>query len=392
MEVYFAVEEYDELLNGAINLGKLAVRIKARKEERKHLEAIKRYNGFQVLDYQYLFGVMAEEERLKPPIFQDGTFRDRKYTLEYRFMFDGRQISVYGKTKEICYQKRLELMTGKSTTKSVLTFGQWLKEWHKLYDNKTAGKQNISQNEKYIDSIVEKLGHIPLTKLSGIDIQAYLSTYNAHKNTQHKISLKIKSAVTMAFNLGKIKSNPYVAVSIKKHQPVKHRPLTFKEQNLIYSEISPQYFNLFKFCCLTGLRITEALSIRKKDIDYESGLIYAKRLKKRGKEVISPVPFLPKLLDFKFKDKLFAELTYNGFKCYLQDFYKKINIKGVMIHNFRSTFASLCYAAGIPSKHIQEWLCHETLAMTMDTYTHLIKSGTSPLFEYIKSLKEHLKI
>lgn len=104
-------------------------------------------------------------------------------------------------------------------------------------------------------------------------------------------------------------------------------------------KVSDQYYDLYNFCCCTGLRISEALSIRKKDIDFEDGLIYAKRQKKRGKEVITPVPFLPGLLDFKFKDKLF-ELTYNGFKSYLQDFYKRddINIENAMIHTFRHTF------------------------------------------------------
>jgi integrase len=281
-------------------------------------------------------------------------------------------------------------MTGKTTRNTAATFGGWLKEWHKLYDNKSENEKNIAQNEKYINNIIDNLGQIPLNKLSGIDIQAFLNTYNTRKNTRDKIAQKIKSALTMALNLGKIKANPYVSVSIKKHQSTSRRPLTFEEQKIIYENIDKKYFDLFNFCCCTGLRVSEALSVRKKDIDYERGLIYVKRLKKK-KEVIAPVPFLPELLNFKFKDKLF-NLTYNAFKCYLQDFYKKTNIRGVMIHNFRSTFASNCYAAGIKDKQIQQWLCHETLAMTMDTYTHLIKNGTSPLYEYIIRLKNHLKI
>lgn len=377
----------EKIINLAIELGKEAARYKARKEAKA------RYIGFKILYYQYLFGDTAEEERMPPTIiYQDGYFVEKKYCLEYRFKINNERTAVYAKTKEKCYKKRYELETGKTTKKIGLTFKQWIIEWHKLYDNKNSNDKTKKQKESYINDIKENLGNINLAKLTGSTIQGYLNTYNDRKNTKYKIAQIIKAAVKMAIKLGKLKSDPFATVVAKKHKGKKRRPLTFDEQNLVYNNISPQYFHLFKFCCCTGLRISEALMIRKKDIDYETGQIFALRLKKE-EETTAPVPFLPELLDFEFADKLFEGLTYNGFKCYLQDFYKKVNIKGVLIHNFRSTFASLCYAAGIPLKYIQEWLCHATLAMTADTYTHLIKNGkTSPLYEYIKRLKKHLEI
>lgn len=355
-----------------------------------------KFIGIRIGNEVIEFGNAAKGVEMPPqPYFKDGTFRKRYNKLEYRFMHNGKQECVSGIDENECYRNRLAFISGnaKKHSSGCLTFGQWLKEWHNKYDNKIENKLNIKSNEKYINDAIKALGNTPLQKLSGDAIQDYLNTYNAHKNTRDKIYTKLKSAVTKAFTLGKIKYNPFADVDIKKHQSVRHRPLTFEEQNKIYSNINSQYFNLFKFCCCTGLRIAEVLSVRKQDIDYENGLIFVKRLKKRGKEITAPVPFLPELIDFDFTDKLF-NLTYNGFRCYLEDFYKKdnINIKGVLIHNFRSTFASLCYAAGIPLKIIQEWLCHETLAMTADTYTHIIKNGTSPIYEYIKRLKEHLKI
>ena len=374
-----------EIIDEAIRLGKEAGRLKAQREAQKAF--LGKVVSFEKLK-RIVKGDTAKGEEMKTPIFLDGSFRQLKYCLEYRFMYNKHRHSVYGQTKDECYKKRLEYITGKRTVKTQ-TYGQWLQEWHNTYDNKTKGDKNIKQGENYIKDIIKNIGGIALKKLSGMDIQSYLNTYNDRKNTQHKILLKIKSSLVMAHNLGKIKANNFATVNIKKHQSIKHRPLTYKEQTLMYEKIDKQYFNLFKFCCLTGLRITEALNVRKCDIDYKAGLIYARRLKKK-KEVIAPVPFLPELLDFKFTDKLF-NLTYNGFKCYLQDFYERVKIKGVMIHNFRSTFASVCYSAGIPLKIIQKWLCHETLAMTADTYTHLI-SGSSPLLDYIKRLKKHLKL
>ena len=195
----------------------------------------------------------------------------------------------------------------------------------------------------------------------------------------------------MDHNLGKIKINPYYAVSIKKHIPKKNRSLTFAEQRLMSKKIAKRFYNLYNFCCCTGLRISEALNVRKKDIDYKNGMIYAERKKKRGKKIIAPVPFLPELLNFEFTDYLFNQ-TYEGFKSYLEDFYirEDVNIEDAMIHTFRHTFASNCYTAGISDKKIQEILCHETLSTTQDVYMHLIEDeGTSPQYQYILKLKKH---
>ena len=117
----------------------------------------------------------------KPPIFQDGSIRKKKYCLEYRFIYNKTQCSVYGKTKEECFQKRFDIMQGKKIVKCSLSFGKWLKEWHKLYDNKSENEKNIKQNDKYINDVINKIGHIPLTRLTGIDIQRFLMEYEKKK-------------------------------------------------------------------------------------------------------------------------------------------------------------------------------------------------------------------
>lgn len=327
------------------------------------------------------------------PKYSDGVFRQRYNKFEYRFMHEGKQRSVYGSSKEICFNERTKFIINfkNESNEKAYTYGEWLLEWHRLYDNKIKAQNNIDLNKSYIDRICKALGHLELIKLSGIDIQNYLMTLEETKNTQHKIILKIKSSLRIAHALGKIRINPMIAVAIDSHRPNQKRALTFEEQQLIYEKISDKYKPLYFFCCCTGLRISEVLELKREHIDFNSNIIYAPRKKKKGKKNIFPIDFLPELFNFyKNTDFIFENYTYNGFKKYLQDLFKSLNIKGISIHSFRHTFASNCYASKIQDKQIQLWLGHETLAMTTDTYTHLIKSGTSVLFEYIKKLKDLL--
>ncbi|MGT2573365.1 tyrosine-type recombinase/integrase [Streptococcus toyakuensis] len=53
--------------------------------------------------------------------------------------------------------------------------------------------------------------------------------------------------------------------------------------------------------------------------------------------------------------------------------FKHAGVPNIGFHGFRHTHASLLLNSGIPYKELQHRLGHSTLAMTMDTYSHLSK-------------------
>jgi hypothetical protein len=57
----------------------------------------------------------------------------------------------------------------------------------------------------------------------------------------------------------------------------------------------------------------------------------------------------------------------------LRTHFKRANVPNIGFHGFRHTHASLLLNSGIPYKELQHRLGHSTLAMTMDTYSHLSK-------------------
>lgn len=382
-------EEYLRFLDNAIKHGKEAARIKAREEARKT-----KHTGFKILDYRHLFGVMAEEERLKPPIFQDGSFRQLKYCLEYRFMFNGHRESVYGKTKEICYQKRFDLLTGKAKSKNALTFEKWLTEWAEKYKKPNITPESYNAITRYIVQISDKLGSTPLTRLKTGQLQEFLNN-EPKANTRIKLASVLSDSLRKAYNTQLIKHNPYLAVEYKKEKSKSYPVLQPDEQLKVYEAIAgKKYKDLFKISLCTGMRISELIGLKVKDIDFENRIITVRQQLDRNnnpKEKLKTdasyryIDFLPELFDgVDLSKEYLFDLSYTAVRSFFRRLFEKLELKFVL-HSFRHTFISNCYFAGIRDKQIQLWAGHSKVEVTLNTYTHILK-GKSPFIEYVKRL------
>ena len=74
----------------------------------------------------------------------------------------------------------------------------------------------------------------------------------------------------------------------------------------------------------------------------------------------------------------------NCLRSRLKYHYKEIGLVNYGFHIFRHTHASLLLNAGIPYKELQYRLGHSTLAMTMDTYSHLSKDSNKKAVSYFE--------
>ena len=80
-----------------------------------------------------------------------------------------------------------------------------------------------------------------------------------------------------------------------------------------------------------------------------------------------------------------------GIKKALCKVYKVLNLSDISVtHSCRHTFASMLYAVGVPDKIIQKQLGHASVSTTMDVYTDILMSGSSPVLDYVKELKSTL--
>lgn len=174
------------------------------------------------------------------------------------------------------------------------------------------------------------------------------------------------------------------------------KAITFAEQRKILRSLKDEkYRRFFYFCCCTGVRVCEALSIKHKDIDMARNVIKIKLPDTKTKKHKREIPFIPELFEgmtiYKTSNKLlFPDITDEGSKQYFYKFYKKLGLD-LSRHSARHTFVSVCGYVGIDAGVVQQWAGHVNLKMTTDTYTHALEKGTSPVLKYLRNLKRELK-
>lgn len=168
--------------------------------------------------------------------------------------------------------------------------------------------------------------------------------------------------------------------------------ISFADQCKILKEIDDErYLKFFYFCCCTGVRVCEALTIKTCDIDKKRRVIKIKMCDSKTKKHRREIPFLPELFkDFDLSKKyLFDDITYEGSKQYFYKLYQKLNLD-LTRHSTRHTFVSICSYVGFEPETIQQLAGHTDLKMTTETYTHALDGGSSPILKYIKKLKKKL--
>lgn len=157
---------------------------------------------------------------------------------------------------------------------------------------------------------------------------------------------------------------------------------------------------LYKTLLATGCRISEVLALEWSDIDFENSQIKINKTLNRFQETNTPKSkssirnididraTLLMLKQYKNRQQIEAWqlgktetvvfsvfVTKYAYACNLR---KRLNkhfdnsgVTNVSFHGFRHTHASMMMNAGLPYKELQHRLGHSTLAMTMDTYSHL---------------------
>lgn len=320
-----------------------------------------------------------------------------------RYYENGKQKTVTAPTLKDCMAKMKKPAENTALPQvricSSMTLQSWLNEWYQKYKRPNVKPSYAKKIETYIQrKIAPTIGNFRLDELTTMQLQEFVVGIDK-SNTRKKIYDIIHSALRKACETRVITYNPAAAVEIKTHKSKKKRAYEFTEQQQMLDALSPKYKALFFFLCCTGLRISEFLALTENDIDKSNHVINVSKSKdittgnigttktERDRKVF----FLDELFDGVYKMlggvKFFGAYSYSGVKKAFTAAIKRLELKDVFIHSTRHTFSSVCYYVGIQDKQIQEWLGHATMAMTVDTYTHLIDSGESIIKDYIQKLK-----
>jgi len=346
-----------------------------------------------------------------------------KLTIDYNHQ-TGKSIrkTFYGKTRKEVQEKmekvKAQIITGTYVSDRKITVGEWLDTWLITYSKPNVRIATWESYETMIRvHIKPSIGNIPLQDLRPEHLQ---TLYNDKlKNGRIKggglspktvgyIHTVLHMALKQATREQLVIRN--VAELVNKPRQKKHEitPLTLDEIKVFLTAVvEHRFFVPFLLECHTGLRRGELLGLRWQDIDFKQNSLTVKQALIRTRQgLLMSEPKTPKsrrtiplsnevmatLKSHKAKqsqDKLLAGTAYeNADLVFCNALGKPIDPR-----NFTKQFARILTSAGLPvvrfhdmrhshatmllmlnehPKVVQERLGHSTIAMTLDTYSHIL--------------------
>lgn len=315
----------------------------------------------------------------------------------------------------------------------VTTYKELAALWLENYQMTVKPQTLVSTRQFLKNHILPVFGDMQLDKIHIAHIQSWVNKL-AFKVVNYGVAASInKRILQYGVSMQLIPFNPAREVILPRPQKAGANRIKFIDKEdlktfLDYMErLAPTAYNyyydsvLYKLLLATGCRYGEAVALEWSDIDFNSATIsitktynrivkqvgtpkskagirtisidnktilmlkqYRNRQRQAFMEIGSPAPalvFSTTVSQYPNSDARTKSLRY---RC------KEAGILQFTFHAFRHTHASLLLNAGIGYKELQHRLGHATLAMTMDTYSHLSKEKEKEAVLYYEKALQNL--
>ena len=325
-----------------------------------------------------------------------------------------KQISRTANTPQEAEKLRTKLMNqkyeGTLSKQPKGTTAQYLNRWLTEYVESNLSPNTVkSYNNIVTVHLIPGLGKIALKNIKAEHLQTYyadkLKTLNSTTVRHHHTLLH--RAFRQAVLLDLMSRNPADAVSPPRYHKAEMHILDESQVETVLSSTNPDYYALFYLALFSGLRRGELLALRWSDADLlmaemsvsrsvvsleGGGYIFkdTKTAKSRRTVALSPSTCqvlrehldkqmaIKKRLEIKFHndDLIFSHDNKNPFNgnavsMIWRNLVRRLGFKGVRFHDCRHTMATAMLSAGVHPKIVQERLGHSSIAITLDTYSHV---------------------
>lgn len=323
--------------------------------------------------------------------------------------------SVLAKSKWECQQKleklKQELKAPIEKLTDDISFGDWMDFWFREFATPRL-KESTRETYGYriYKQIIPRLGHIPLKELKQADLQGFYASlkkegrlirteqYGEGLSDAHirSIHAHCKEALDKAVEQGLIYVNPAKNCKLPPKRSREMQILTKEEmQRLLIQAKEEGFYEMFLLDISTGLRRGELLALKWDDVDFNMGEIRISRqvnkvedklvisepkTKSSVRTIVLSAPVLKMLQQYKesvksewlFPSPINPDLPREPSACRkkLTQILEHANCKHVRFHDLRHTFATMAIENGIDIKTVAALLGHNTVATSINTYTH----------------------
>jgi integrase len=326
---------------------------------------------------------------------------------------------IYGKKYNEVKRKR-DLALGEAAKGIVyddekVTVGVYLDRW--LNDSvRGSVRQSTFDRDSYLVRVHINpiLGRIKLKKLTALDVQGFYRNrldFGLSASTVNKIHSVLHKALSQAVKWNMIPRNVAEMANAPRPTPEEMRPLSAEETRRLLDAVHGDRLEaLYVLAVTTGMRRGELLGLKWSDIDLENAMVSVQRTLTRtdnGKRVALGEPKTKKsrrtirlteaavealrghlqrqlreieVLGDRYADEGLVFTTEVGTlinpsnlrQRSLAPLLKKAGLPHIRFHDLRHTCATLLFQSNVHPKFVQELLGHATIAITLDTYSHVM--------------------
>lgn len=248
------------------------------------------------------------------------------------------------------------------------TFIELANYWYETY------KKDIKsgmQYKYYIDARFQTdIFKQRIDKISYEQLENFINSIKEHRVASYCYFI-ITGVYKEALKRDYIKKDISQLITKPKNKTIKGDWFTIKEQKLILENLdnTPIKYEIL-FYLLTGCRRTEAVNLKKENIDFEKQTIYILGTKTDSSKRTIPISSkLASILKEHFDDMF--TLHKEHYTREFQKYISSIGIKNKKLHDLRHTFNSNLFYLGVKDKERQYYMGHSSIVMTNDIYTHL---------------------
>jgi integrase len=248
------------------------------------------------------------------------------------------------------------------------------------YAGSTKKASTVALERIYLAEFLKIVGNVQLRSISiqNLDMWQAVLLQKVNATTFNIRRSMIHAAFNKAKQWGYIVENPMSAVR-KLRVEERRRHMTDEEIEAIRSAIDwdigharnrhhRRFHRLFRmyfdFLLNTGLRRSEALSLRWSQVDFARNVIYIEETKDKETRTI-PLTACAKEILHELGPGLFGELNEGLVTHKFTHYAGKANLKGFKLHSLRHTFATKLIELGVDILTVSKLLGHSDIKTTM---------------------------
>lgn len=335
---------------------------------------------------------------------------------KYRYEFRTIKTDSWREARRALVELQNEIAKGTFIKPGKTTVGDFLQAWLNDYCKASLSFRTV-ELYSYLCRvhITPAVGKIALTDINPQQLQHFYSeklTSALSPRTVQLLHVVLHKALKKAVIMNLIQRNPADFVDKPRTERPQIHPMNVEDINRFLDAAKQgEYYSLF-FCYLfTGMRRSELLALRWKDVDLlgmtisvTQSMEYRNKVKDHvrfketktkgsaGSIALSPanVIVLRQQLEdqqgirkslglpaLKEDDLVFSHfdgspLLPDTISHAWRKLIAKCGLKGVRLHDARHTMATVMFKQGVHPKIVQERLRHSRIATTLDTYTHVV--------------------